>query len=543
MLKGDSIYYKDMNTEIFNNKRILFVCKETYSYPLLFLAKKWLKNNQVAAFFFNPCETKYAKCTLNEITYYAYKELVGIRLFTSDDIADEFTSILHREKVCDPDYLEKIEREYTHFQNVNNQIMATQFLTRHYHYRNYMHNCTYSQQLNWLILNYKNVVNIIGEYKPDVVLDTDNAELARTVLREVCFKEGIPYITLDHPRYEMYKLYSYNLDLHYSELFKETFNKLSQSEDVKLNEGLAYVERFRNKPTIMHSMYKNDVTAQYKPTPIFLSIRHVIGMAKYFIDQDRVGSNKKIKDANPLLYPNSWEYIKFYFSFEMKKQRLMRKNKFFSAPEDVKYVYMPLHLIPESTTFSISPMYVNEFDIIAAVSKSLPAGWWLYVKEHQAMVGERGTDFYEKVNKLPNVRMVQLNYYQDPKPWITNSQGVVTISGTSAYEAALLGKHSIVFADTSFSLIDGVERVRSFEDLPAALSRFIDPVDNIKSCAAYIEAVKQMGYSINLKQLLNDGELILRGRKEIDETYQANLDNLESLFIEGFEKFRNSADD
>ena len=526
-----------MSKETFNNKRILVVCKETYSYPLYFLTNKWVKNNQVAAFFFNPCETKYAKCILNEITYFAYKELDGVSLYTSDKIADEFTSMLNCEEVCDQDFLDKMENEYTHYQNLNNQIMATQFLTRHYHYRNYMHTCTYAQQLNWLILNYKNVIKVVEEYQPDVVLDTDNAELARTVLREVCYKKGIPYITLDHPRYEMYKLFSYNLDLHYSNLFCQTYNSLKKGDDYMLKDGLEYVDEFRHKTTIMHSMYKNDVTAQYKPTPIIRSLKTVVGMARYFWRQDKTGNNKKIKDANPLLYPNSWEYIKFYYSYEMKKQRLLRKNKYFSAPEDVKYVYMPLHLIPESTTFSMSPMYVNELDIISAVSKSLPAGWWLYVKEHQAMVGERGTDFYEKVNKLPNVRMVQLNYYHDPKPWIIKSQGVVTISGTSAYEAALLGKHSIVFTDTTFSLIDGIERVRSYEDLPAALARFNHALDNKKSCAAYIEAVKQMGYSINLKQLLNDGEQILRGRKEMDESYQENLDSLEKLFLDGYNKY------
>lgn len=527
-----------MSADFFKDKRILLVCKETYSYPLNFLARKWLKNNEVAAFFFNPCETKYAKCILNEITYFSFKEIEGMKLYNSDKIADEFTEMLYSENICDEEYLGKIEKEYTHFQNLNNQIMATQFLTRHYHYRNYMYTCTYAQQLNWLILNYKNIISIIDEYKPDVILDTDNAELARTVLREVCYKESIPYITLEHPRYEFFKMYSYNLDLRYSNVFYQTYKELLNGDESVLKEGLSYVEEFRGKETIMHSMYKNDVTAQYKPTPLIRSLRTVAWMARYFWKQDRAGNNKKIKDANPLLYPNSWEYIKFYFNFERKKQKLMRNNHYFHKPEDVKYVYMPLHLIPESTTFSVSPMYVNELSIIEAVSKSLPAGWWLYVKEHQAMVGERGVDFYEKANKLPNVRMVQLNYYQDPKPWITKSQGVVTISGTSAYEAALLGKHSIVFSDIPFSLIDGVERVRSFEDLPVALGKFTEPLDNKKSCAAYIESVKLNGYPVNIKELLNKGEHILRGTKDIDEDYQNNLDNLEKLLFDGYKNYK-----
>ena len=47
----------------------------------------------------------------------------------------------------------------------------------------------------------------------------------------------------------------------------------------------------------------------------------------------------------------------------------------FQVPRnDERYVYMPLHLIPESTTSILTPFYVNELSVIEAVSKSLP-GW------------------------------------------------------------------------------------------------------------------------------------------------------------------------
>ena len=203
-----------------------------------------------------------------------------------------------------------------------------------------------------------------------------------------------------------------------------------------------------------------------------------------------------------------------------------------------KYLYMPLHLIPESTTFTLAPHYINELTIIEAVSKSLPAGWWLYVKEHQAMVGERGLGFYQKVNKLPNVKMVQLNYYSDPKPWIVNSMGVITISGTTAYEAALLQRHAIIFSDVPFKLLDGVERCRSFEDLPELIRNFSTTLDNEKSCAAYIATVKQLGFSIDLKYLMNQGEKIIRNKSQQDSRYQENLNNLEQLYLLAFSLYK-----
>ena len=93
----------------FQEKRILVLCKEYFSYPFYFLVQKWKLENEVAAFFFNPPETKYAKCSLNDMTYYAFKQLEGVKLYTSDQIADEFTSLLANDKIIDAAFLHEIE--------------------------------------------------------------------------------------------------------------------------------------------------------------------------------------------------------------------------------------------------------------------------------------------------------------------------------------------------------------------------------------------------------------------------------------------------
>ncbi len=521
----------------FINKRILLVCKETFSYPLYFLSQEWEKNNTVAAFFFNPCETKYAECMLNKSTYYAYKRRGTIRMYTSDDIADEFTRILKSEELMDEEYLRNLETHYSHFANINQQIVSSQFLTRHYHFRNYIQSCTYNQQLNWLMLNYQNIIKIIDEFRPDVIVDCDTAELARCILLEVSYKKSIPYITIEYPRYEFYKIYSYNLNLKMGNLFEETYRRHLANVD-SLNKAIEYIGKFRQSNNIMSDIYKNDITAQYDPTPIKKAVSSLVGKINYFVKQDITGDNYAVKKANPILYPSSYEYIKFYIRVEYIRQRLMRRNKFFTSPvKGEKYVYMPLHLIPESTTFTLSPMYINELTVIQAISKSLPAGWWLYVKEHQSMLGERGIEFYESINKLPNVRLVQLNYYRDPKPWIVNSQGVITLSGTSAYEAALLGKPSAVFSDVIFSVINSVKRVRSFEDLPAIFQSFKEPVDNEISCAAYIATVEEIGYPIDLKHLMRKGQAILENGETTDSSFNNSLNNLKKLYEDAFDNF------
>lgn len=521
----------------FKNKRILVVCKETYSYPLYFLVKKWIKDNIVGAFFFNPVETLLDKCLLNDTTYYKFSEIKGLQMFTSNDIA----SILKEtEKMPEADLLEKIEKQYSHYGNLNFQIVSSQYLTRHYHYRNYIRECNYIEQLNWIILNYKNIETIIEEFKPDIIIDTDSAELARCVLREICYCKNIPYISLDYPRYEMYITPTYNLGIHVSKQFKSLFDIYSSYSSDKLISEFSYIEKFRERSSIMAERFKDDVTSQYKPDGIIRTFKNLVGKMLYFLKQDLSGHNKKIKKENSLLCNKSYEYIKFYSHYYLLKQRLMRRNKYFLPPkEGEKYLYMPLHLIPESTTFTLSPFYINELTIIEAVSKSLPAGWWLYVKEHQAMIGERPLSFYKAVNRLTNVKMVQINYYTDPKPWISNSQGVITISGTSAFEAALLCKPAIVFSDVIFNIIEGIKRCTSFEQLPLLISQMSVPLNNMNSCAAYIRAVKEYGYPINIKYLMSEGERILRESAEMTNLYRENIENLERLYLDAYKSFCN----
>lgn len=524
--------------EAFKGKKILLVCKESYSFPLYYLAQRWKTDNKVSAFFFNATEAKFAKCKFNEHTFYRWKADGNIKVYDSVSIADTFVTQKDN-KIRNYDFLQKIQEEYTHYLSINEQIVSTQYLTRHYHYRNYRGECTYVQQLNWIILNYKNVLRIINEVLPDVIIDLDIAELARIILLEVCYKKKIPYITLDYPRYDLYKLATYSLGKKIDPFFESQYKKFKTYSKDDLRIEYDYIDRFRKTARITTQEYKSAVNEQYKAISIRKVIKKLLIKAIYLNDQDRAGNNRKIKKTSRILYNNSRGMFHYFVGIELRRQILARSNSFFYSPiETEKYVYMPLHLIPESTTFTLAPFYINELSIIEAVSKSLPAGWWLYVKEHPVMLGERELKFYNQVNRLPNVKMVQYNYYDDPKPWIVNSKGVVTISGTTAFEAALLGKPSAIFADVPFKLIDGITRVRSFEDLPQLFKQFIHwEMDNAHSCAAYIRAVKETGVEFNINYMLEEGERIANEQAEVSEEFRVQIDNLERLYTDAYNRY------
>jgi hypothetical protein len=520
------------------NKKILLICKESFSFPLFFIAKKLLNNgNEVGAFFVQPGESYYNKSAYNQNTYYKFKEqLTDVQLFGLKDVCEKFNEI-NNNPVFNKDYLDYLEKEFTHFKNLNLQITTSQLMTRHLHSRMFFGNSTFNQNLNLLELSYKKVIEILDDYKPDLILDTEDGELIRSVLNEVTHKKGIPYITIDYPRFEGYKLPTYCLGVKTESFFKDEYNRCLKMTPEELATEYSYIRDFNKNSSVMSKEFKNTITSQYKPNGIIPTMKYLIVKILYFWNVYIINGNLKLRRKNNILYANPIKHFLFYAQVEFKKQLLLRPNRYFESPdENDDYVYMPLHLIPESTTFVKAPFYINELHIIEQVSKSLPIGWKLYVKEHQAMLGERSFEFYKKVKKFPNVKLVQLNYYNDPKPWIEKAKGVITITGTGAYESAMLGKRSIVFGDVPFNLIEGISRVNSFEELPKLLAS-LGLIDNVKSCAAYIAAVKSTGMELNLKYLISEGEAILSGHKKISDEFQKQVDQLSFFYERSYERY------
>lgn len=512
-------------------KRILITCREDDSRPFYFLIKDWMKYNEVAAYFIKASESGFKKNPSNESTYYAFKKNISLKVYDVNSIAEIFINIRNDDNVIDQFFLEKIEKEYTHFKNINTQIISSQSFNRHYHYRYFWSSCTYQQQLNWLILCYKDALKVLDEFQPDVVINTDSDEISRNALREICYKRDIPNVTLDFPRFDDYLIYTYNLGNSVNIKFEEYFKSCEIGNKIDLSTEVKYVEDYRKKAEIKNKSSVNSIDYQYYPESFLKVVKFWAHFIILLFKQDVIAGNWKIKRSNQILYPSTMGYIKYFLHYTYYKQRLMRRNKMFQVPRnDERYVYMPLHLIPESTTSILTPFYVNELSVIEAVSKSLPAGWMLYVKEHQAMIGERSIEFYKAVNRLPNAKMVQLNYYNDPKPWITKSQGVVTLSGTAAYEVAMLGKHAVVFSNVPFSLIEGIHRVDSFEDLPRILKSFVSPLNNIKSCASYLRTVKEFGERVDFVNLNKACYQAISNDEELDESCMNKIKSLESLF-------------
>ena len=173
-----------------------------------------------------------------------------------------------------------------------------------------------------------------------------------------------------------------------------------------------------------------------------------------------------------------------YFGGILKKNfrsNYMDKNLLHVIDDSTPFVYFPLQIMPERTLLISSPFNTNQIEIIRHISKSLPIGYKLCVKEHPVQIIRewRKTSFYNEILDIPNVQF--LHHSIKTEDVMTKCSLVITINGASGLEAAIYKKPSILFSDFSYSILPAVHQIKSIDELPAAirlsLRKKVDPID------------------------------------------------------------------
>lgn len=137
------------------------------------------------------------------------------------------------------------------------------------------------------------------------------------------------------------------------------------------------------------------------------------------------------------------------------------------------FFFYPLHTEPEQALGQISPEFFFQLEAIAIISRDLPAGLLLAVKEVANACGRRPPAFYDQILSFKNV--VMLNLEVPGAEVVRHALGTVTISGTAGLEAALLGKPVISFGrHNPYNGLDHVHVVRDTADVARVIRRIVD---------------------------------------------------------------------
>lgn len=203
-------------------------------------------------------------------------------------------------------------------------------------------------------------------------------------------------------------------------------------------------------------------------------------------------------------YLNRWRGI-------LTKRVLMKQYERLQVNPDlnVPYIFVALHFQPERNTVPIGGHYADQLLLVAQLSRALPAGWKIYVKEHSWQLqpysrGQHGRTawFYSDVAALPNVQLIPMG--MSSFDLIDRSRAVASVSGSVGWEGVNRGKPALIFGDAWYQACAGVYRVDTEQALEAAMRAVVagvqvEPVSIEKFVAALEDVALQAVLEFNLE--------------------------------------------
>ena len=179
------------------------------------------------------------------------------------------------------------------------------------------------------------------------------------------------------------------------------------------------------------------------------------------------------------------------------RRRFINKEFQMNPNLDIPFVYMPLSVDMERAVLIDAPYYTNHVELVRSVAKSIPIDSVLYVKEHPAqnMRSWRPIKEYKEMMDIPNVVLIHPNY--STNDLYQNCNLVVTIGGTSGFEAAVYKKPSVVLSHVRYDFLPSVEFCESINDLHHVINRSLEKTVNYEDVSKYIHFVKSITSDFN----------------------------------------------
>lgn len=151
-----------------------------------------------------------------------------------------------------------------------------------------------------------------------------------------------------------------------------------------------------------------------------------------------------------------------------KKEGLLRWLSQWSQYSDFnageKYVYFPLHTIYDTQITIRNPQFYQQAFLVEYLSRCLPQGYLLYIKEHPNSV-DMPFKWLRLLSRLPNVRILRAGV--NSHDIVRQARAVVTICSTVGFEALHYAKPVIVLGPNWYLRGKGVTfDVENLADLP-----------------------------------------------------------------------------
>lgn len=167
-------------------------------------------------------------------------------------------------------------------------------------------------------------------------------------------------------------------------------------------------------------------------------------------------------------FSNKKEEFNYIGSFVYRHIRMLTNrilfNKYYQQIPSGRFIYYPFH-VPMDVALTVrAPLFVDQYYLIDYISRNIPNGYFLAIKEHPAMIG---VVEYKRIKELliRNDNIVFLNPSINNHEVMTRMDLLLTVNSKTGAESLMQGKKVICLGDAFYNKSKSVRFVDNIENL------------------------------------------------------------------------------
>lgn len=332
-----------------------------------------------------------------------------------------------------------------------------------------------------------------AEVKPDFFITKLTAFHHLELFRKMCIYHGVKVLMLSNPKVPTKNIISeddvkfdYVLNLDTIDAPEKTFSQLHEdfkslsSRVLSLNHGLDFWNRHssasitKTLKILLHYIFSRNTNHH--------THYNYYGRTKSKVILHYIGILLRVKIR------------------EMFINRCLSNNPDLTSP----FVYYPLDVVLERHVLIGAPFHVNQIEVIRNIIKSLPVGYRLLVKEHPVQKSRewRSISEYKEILEIPNVTLIHPSF--SDLDLIKKSSLVISIAGSSAFEAVFHQKPTLIFGDAIYSYLPCVTKNVSIESLSQDIRVLLSTEVNSKDLSKYMKVLSENLISFNFVEFFTE---------------------------------------
>ena len=380
---------------------------------------------------------------------------------------------------------------------------------------------------------YEACIRVFDSFKPDVIIGPNFVSMFHAMLNLVANQRGVPMIGITDSKVARMLVFSHSY-LDDQGPFIDRIDEINAGI-VSNHESTAveYIEQNRTK--LMGQGYVQQSNRMPLRSSLRLLLRHLR------VSLRRASGTNLLPDAMDSRSPKL--VLRDFFAHRTN-QTAAEHFPYVDLDSVGPYAYFPLQFQPEASIDLQATRFNNQIEIARQVAMSLPGDLTLVVKDHPAMFGLRPRSYLEKLDKTPNVKLVDFRIPTETV--LRGARLVVAPVGTTLMEAAMVGLPAIQLSNLGTTLqLPNVRYHPDLTTLPTAIKEALqmncDSDDYQRRLRNYVAAAMDVGFDgayIETWQGRSDGKADLEGlyNRFKDEVNRALGASKEVAVLDGFDE-------